>query len=51
LPRTADAPLPAATEALTANVTLSLGLGPDDPVAVVTASGEAANFFRLRSFA
>jgi hypothetical protein len=50
VPRTAFFAVPVATEALTANVTLSLGFAAVDPVASATAPGEAANFLRFRSF-
>ncbi len=51
MPRCAVTPLPAPTDARTANVTFCLGSAAVDPVAVVTPPGEAANFPRPRSFA
>ena len=51
MPRTADLPLPAATDARTANVTLSLGCAAVDPARCATLAVAALNFPRFRYFA
>ncbi len=51
MPRSADLPLPAATDARTANVTFSLGCAAVAPGALATLAAAALNVPRFRYFA